>query len=233
MGRTRTATTAVIGSALVGLLLAGCTAFGGDDAIPTPTRQAAERTAEPAPDPTRDADPVETETEPEQALPTGTVAAETDVVSPSGETSIHVRVVANDRGTFDAQLSGYRTTNPQPMRLEFRHRPAKPLDGWDGSVRETVEWDAAVAPPTSFTMGQAGPHPDHLRSVVLVPATAADEDSSKRPWAGSVLAAADLRWNIPNPYPGLPGHRRRRPTGRLRHRHQGRRPTGELPGRAR
>lgn len=201
MGRTRTATTAVIGSALVGLLLAGCTAFGGDDAIPTPTRQAAERTAEPAPDPTRDTDPVEAE--PEQALPTGTVAAETDVVSPSGETSIHVRVVANDRGTFDAQLSGYRTTNPQPMRLEFRHRPAKPLDGADGSVRETVEWDAEVAPPTSFTMGQAGPRPDYLRSVVLVPATVADEDSSERPWAGSVLAAADLAWKIPNPYPDL------------------------------
>lgn len=199
MGRTRTATTAVIGSALVGLLLAGCTALGGGDDIPTPTRQAAERTTEPTPDPTQTADAVEAE----QALPTGTVAAETDVVSPSGDTSIHVRVVANDRGTFDAQLSGYRTTNPQPMRLEFRHRHAQPLDGADDAVRETVEWDAAVAPPTSFTMGQAGPRPDYLRSVVLVPATVADEDSSARPWAGSVLAAADLTWRIPNPYPGL------------------------------
>ncbi|WP_146244757.1 LysM peptidoglycan-binding domain-containing protein [Curtobacterium sp. MCPF17_051] len=206
MGRTRTATTAVIGSALVGLLLTGCTAFGGDDAIPTPTRQAAERTAEPAPDPTRDTDRVETKTEPEhepeQALPAGTVAAETDVVSPSGDTSIHVRVVANDNGTFDAQLSHYRTTNPQPMRLEFRHRPAKPLDGEDGLVRDFVEWDA-VHPPASFTMGQSGPRPDYLRSVVLVPATVADEDSSERPWAGSVLAAADLTWKIPSPYPDL------------------------------
>ncbi|MBF4614702.1 hypothetical protein [Curtobacterium sp. VKM Ac-1376] len=114
MGRTRTVTTAVIGSALVGLLLTGCTAFGGDDAIPTPTRQATERTAEHTPDPTLATDPVEVE----QVLPTGTVAAETDVVSPSGDTSIHVRVVANDSGTFDAQLSHYRTTNPQPMRLE-------------------------------------------------------------------------------------------------------------------
>ncbi|UWD82149.1 hypothetical protein NY057_15240 [Curtobacterium flaccumfaciens] len=198
MGRTRTATTAVIGSALVGLLLAGCTAFGGDDAIPTPTRQAAERTTEPTPDPTPAADPATVE----QALPTGTVAAETDVVSPSGDTSIHVRVVANDSGTFDARLSGYRTTNPQPMRLEFRHRPAKPLDGEDGEVRDFVEWDA-VHPPASFTMGQSGPRPDYLRSVVLVPAAVVDEDSSARPWVGSVLAAADLTWKIPNPYPDL------------------------------
>jgi hypothetical protein len=200
MRRTRTTTTAAIGSALVGLLLAGCTAFGGDDAIPTPSRQAAERTAEPGPAPTLATDPVEIEVE--QVLPTGTVAAETDVVSPSGETSIHVRVVANESGTFDAQLSHYRTTNPQPMRLEFRHRSAKPLDGEDGAVRDFVEWDA-VHPPASFTMGQSGPRPDYLRSVVLVPATVADEDSSARPWAGSVLAAADLTWHIPNPYPDL------------------------------
>lgn len=197
--------TTTIAPLLAAPLLTGCTAFGGDDPLPKPTGHTApSASATPKTDGgTDDADRTQKTVTAEQAVAPGTVVAETDVVSPSGKTAVHVRVVANDRGTFDAQLSGYRTTNPQPMRLEFRHRPAKPLDGADGSVRETVEWDAAVAPPASFTMGQAGPRPDYLRSVVLVPATTADEDSSKRPWAGSVLAAADLTWKIPNPYPDL------------------------------
>lgn len=53
-------------------------------------------------------------------------------------------------------------------------------------------------------MGQSGPRPDYLSSVVLVPVPVADEDPSERPWAGSVLAAADLTWKIPDPYPDLP-----------------------------
>lgn len=204
MTQKRTAASAVVGTALVGLLLTGCTAFGGDDPLPKPTRQAAERTAEPIPDPTLMTEQIGGDPdEVEQVLPTGTVAAETDVTSPSGDTSIHVRIVANDQGTFDAQLSGYRTTNPQPMSLQFRHRTASPLDGDDSSVRDTVEWDASAGPPISFTMGQSGPLPDYLRSVVLVPASVPDEDPSKRPWVGSVLAAADLTWTIPNPYPDL------------------------------
>ncbi len=204
MTRMRTAASTVVGTALVGLLLTGCTAFGGDDTLPKPTRQAAERTAEPIPDPTLTTEQVEGEPdEVEQVLPTGTVAAETDVTSPSGDTSIHVRIVANDEGTFTAQPSGYRTTNPQQMSLQFRHRTASPLDGDDSSVRDMVEWDAGAGPPASFTMGQSGPLPDYLSSVVLVPAWVPDEDPSKRPWVGSVLAAGALEWKIPNPYPDL------------------------------
>ncbi|MBF4607748.1 LysM peptidoglycan-binding domain-containing protein [Curtobacterium sp. VKM Ac-1393] len=204
MTRRRTAASAAIGTALVALLLTGCTAFGGDDPLPKPTRQAAERNDEPLPDPTLTTEQIGGDAdEVEQVLPTGTVAAETDVTSPSGDTSIHVRIVANDQGTFDAQLSGYRTTNPQPMSLQFRHRTASPLDGDDSSVRDTVEWDAGAGPPTSFTMGQSGPLPDYLRSVVLVPASVEDEDPSKRPWVGSVLAVGALDWKIPNPYPDM------------------------------
>ncbi|MCA5923804.1 LysM peptidoglycan-binding domain-containing protein [Curtobacterium oceanosedimentum] len=199
MAHTRTATTAVIGSALVGLLLSGCTAFGGDDTIPAPTRQSSQRTAEPAPAPTATTRPVAVE----QAVPAGTVAAETDVVSPSGDTSLHVRIVANDRGTFDAQLSDYRTTNPQQMSVEFRHRHASPLDGADAVARDVREWTAASGPPRSFTMTESGGRPDYLRSVVLVPTSVPDEDPAERPWVGSVLAAADLEWNLPDPYPDM------------------------------
>lgn len=204
MTRMRTAASAVIGTAMVGLLLTGCTAFGGDDTLPKPTRQATERTAEPIPDPTLTTEQVNGEPdEVEQVLPTGTVAAETDVTSPSGDTSIHVRIVANDQGTFTAQLSGYRTTNPQQMSLQFRHRTASPLDGGDASARDTTEWTAASGPPKTVVMNDAGARPDYLRSVVLVPASVPDEDPSKRPWVGSVLAAGALEWKIPNPYPDL------------------------------
>lgn len=204
MTRKRTAASAVVGTALVGMLLTGCTAFGGDDPLPKPTRQAAERTAAPIPDPTLTTEQVDDDPdEVEQVLPTGTVAAETDVSSPSGDTSIHVRIVANDSGTFTAQLSDYRTTNPQQMSLQFRHRHARPLDGGDASARDTTEWTAASGPPKTVVMNDAGARPDYLRSVVLVPASGPDEDPSKRPWVGSVLAAADLTWKIPNPYPDL------------------------------
>ncbi|WP_263091411.1 MULTISPECIES: hypothetical protein [unclassified Curtobacterium] len=200
----RTAASAVIGTAMVGLLLTGCTAFGGDGTLPKPTRQATERTAEPIPDPTLTTEQVGGNAdEVEQVLPTGTVAAETDITSPSGDTSIHVRIVANDMGTFTAQLSDYRTTKPQQMSLQFRHRTASPLDGGDASARDTTEWTAASGPPKTVVMHDAGARPDYLQSVVLVPASVPDEDPSMRPWVGSVLAASALDWKIPNPYPDL------------------------------
>ncbi|MFK4484609.1 hypothetical protein ABH929_003388 [Curtobacterium sp. AB7] len=204
MTRMRTAASAVIGTAMVGLLLTGCTAFGGDGTLPKPTRQATERTAEPIPDPTLTTEQVGGNAdEVEQVLPTGTVAAETDITSPSGDTSIHVRIVANDMGTFTAQLSDYRTTKPQQMSLQFRHRTASPLDGGDASARDTTEWTAASGPPKTVVMHDAGARPDYLQSVVLVPASVPDEDPSMRPWVGSVLAASALDWKIPNPYPDL------------------------------
>lgn len=197
---TRTATIAVAGTALAALLLTGCSAFGGDDPLPKPTRQSSVDGSgqTPAPDPTTNVQQVSTP----QVLPAGTVAAETDVVSKSGDTRIHVRVVANANGTFDAELSGYRTTKPQWMSLEFRRSG---VNGDDPSGYRTgvVIWGPDIEPPTSVSLEDAGPTPDFLHSVALVPAASDSGDDSARPWVGSVLAVAPLHWNIPDPYPGL------------------------------
>jgi len=206
MHHVRTTTTAATGTLLAALLLTGCTAFGGDDPLPTPTGHAAPSgTATPLGDDDSKSDTdgtAETVTE-RQAVPTGTVVAETDAVSASGETAIHVRVLANDRGTFDAHLSGYRTTRPQPMALEFRRGAAEPGDGWDGAALDRVAWTADEQAPATVSLADAGTHPDWLRSVVLVPAQSVDGDDTDRPWVGTVLAVGALRWSIPNPYPDL------------------------------
>ena len=194
MRRTGT-TTAVVGTVLVGLLLTGCTAFGGDDDVPEPTRRAAERT--PAADPSTGTEQVRTE----QALPAGTVVAETDAVSQSGDTAVRVRIVANGRGRFDAQLSDYRTTNPQPMTLEFR-RSAEYGDTWDSASMGTITWQADAAVPATVSLAEAGSWPDFLRAVVLVPA-ASGADDSDRPWVGSVLAVGALSWRLPAPFPDV------------------------------
>lgn len=197
MRGTRTAVIAVTGTVLTGMLLTGCTAFGGDDELPEPTRRAAVdgggRTTTPEPS----TEPVTTAL----SVPAGTVVADTDVVSKSGETSIHVRVVADGDGTFDAQLSGYRTSQPQPMTIEFRRAT---VDGPDpsGFRAGVVQWDTGVAPPTSVSLADAGPTPDFLHSVTLVPAPSGGDDSA-RPWVGTVLAAGALDWDLPDPYPGL------------------------------
>ncbi|MBM7802785.1 hypothetical protein JOE58_002036 [Curtobacterium luteum] len=201
MGR-RTRTIAVLGATAAAVLaLSGCSLFGGDDAVPVPNRTAAaapdgwtDGTAEPVPTPT-----------PTSVLPVGTVAAETDVVSKSGDTSLHVRVVQRAEGVFAAELSDYRTTNPQPMSIEFRHRTAHWGDGDGGVVRGSVAWDTGAGPPDSYTL-DAGPRPDYLASVVLVPVAGVDPSegfATERPWIGSVLAVGALDWNIPNPYPHL------------------------------
>jgi len=201
MRGTRATTTVVIGSVLTGLLLTGCTAFGGDDSVPKPTRQTSVdgegQDATPIPTPGTEA------VRAEQIVPAGTVVAETDAVSKSGDTSIHVRVVADDHGTFQAEFSGYRTTNPQPMRLEFR-RTAKLGDYWDNGAMGETTWGTDGPVPTGVTLRTAGAYPDFLRDVVLVPQPSPDgSDDSDRPWVGSVLAVGALDWTIPQPFPDL------------------------------
>ncbi|WP_420368775.1 hypothetical protein [Curtobacterium sp. L1-20] len=197
MRGTRTTVIAVTGTVLTGMLLTGCTAFGGDDSVPEPTRRAAVDGSRPtrAPEPSTEAVTAKL------SVPAGTVVAETDVVSASGGTSIHVRVVADGDGTFDAKLSGYRTSQPQPMTIEFRRAAVGGPDP-SGFRAGVVQWDSGVTPPSSVSLGDAGPTPDYLHSVVLVPAPSGGDDSA-RPWVGNVLAAAALDWTLPNPYPGL------------------------------
>ncbi|MGL3201003.1 hypothetical protein ACSW7Y_15840 [Curtobacterium flaccumfaciens] len=184
-------------TAVTVLLVSGCSLFGGDDSVTAPTRTAAagpdgggSRTATPAPSAT----PV---------LAPGAVAAETDVVSKSGDTSLHVRIVQRADGLFDAELSDYRTTNPQPIALQFRHRPATFTEGDDPSVRGQAQWNGSV-PPSTVELDDAGRTPDYLSSAVLVPMPNADgSESDDRPWVGSVLAVGSLDWTLPNPYPQL------------------------------
>lgn len=186
-------TTAVLG--LTGLLLSGCSLFGGGDPVPAPTRTTAAVADSPSPSALQDTTP--------QVLPPGTVAAETDVVSASGDTSIHVRVVANDHDSFDAELSDYRTTNPQWMSLEFRRSDVDGGGDASGFVAGLVTWDPGTGAPSSVGLDDAGPTPDFLHSVALVPAASDTGDDSGRTGVGSVLAIAPLRWTIPNPYPDL------------------------------
>lgn len=204
MGRTRARAAVVV--ALVGtsaLLLTGCSLFGDDAPLPKPTGHAApsaSATQAPVAGSGTTGDTAQAVAAP-QAVPAGTVVAETDAVSKSGDTSIHVRVVANDHGTFDAQLSGYRTTQPQPMSVEFR-RTAQFGDGYDGRAVATTRWDAQAQPPGTVSLSDAGADPDWLRTVVLVPVQS-DGDDSDRPWVQKVLAIGTLSWSIPDPEPDL------------------------------
>lgn len=204
MGRTRARAAVVV--ALVGtsaLLLTGCSLFGDDAPLPKPTGHAApsaSATQGPVDGSGTTGDTAQPVAAP-QAVPAGTVVAETDAVSKSGDTSIHVRVVANDHGTFDAQLSGYRTTQPQPMSVEFR-RTAQFGDGYDGRAVATTRWDAQAQPPGTVSLSDAGADPDWLRTVVLVPVQS-DGDDDDRPWVQKVLAIGTLSWSIPDPEPDL------------------------------
>lgn len=204
MGRTRTRGATAV--ALVGastLLLTGCSLFGDDAPLPAPTGHAApSASATPAPvEGSAAADDTAQPVAAPQAVPAGTVVAETDAVSKSGDTAVHVEVVANDHGTFDAELSGYRTTQPQPMSLEFR-RTAQYGDGYDGRAVSTTRWGAQAQPPAVVSLSAAGADPDWLRTVVLVP-DQSDGDDSDRPWVHKVLAIGTLSWSIPDPEPDL------------------------------
>jgi len=190
--------TALVCVTLTALTLTGCSLFDGDAPVPTPTRTAAagpdgNAAQTPVPAPTPSTKPV---------LAVGAVAAETDVVSKSGDTRLHVRIVQRADGFFDAHLSDYRTTNPQPMSLQFRHRVAGYSDGSDPSVRGQAQWTGTDFPQT-VSLADAGREPDYLRSAVLVPVPAEGDEVGDRPWAGSVLAVGTLEWDLPNPYPGL------------------------------
>lgn len=200
-------------TALAAFALAGCSVFGaahgaapgphphgphahGPHASANPSQPAAGTTT--APDTTVD------EHEP-ASLPRGTVVAETDVTSPSGDTSAHVRVVSDGDGTFTAELSGFRTTVSQPMSLEFRPSVAHQGDGYDLASIGLVQWGAGGQPPTVDDLSEAGNDPSFLRSVVLVPVnTDAEAAANTIPsWANHVLAAAPLTWHVPSPYPGF------------------------------
>lgn len=139
------------------------------------------------------------------SLPSGTVVVETDVTSPSGDTSAHVRVVSDGDGTFTAELSGFRTTVSQPMSLEFRPSVAHQGDGYDFGAIGLVQWGAGGQPPIVDDLSEAGNDPSFLRSVVLVPVnTDAEAATNTIPsWANHVLAAAPLTWHVPSPYPGF------------------------------
>lgn len=199
MGRTTKSitTAAVFGTTAV--LLAGCSVFGGSDPVPAPTDRAVASAS-----PTAPSDGAVRAAKATQSVPTGTVVAETDAVSTSGETRVHVRVVATDRGTFEARLSGYRTTNPQPMTIEFR-RHAAPGDGPDGRAVGSTTWGQFAGDdlPDTVSLLDAGSDPSWLHVVVLVPAPQQDASSDMRPGVGSVLAVGSLTWSIPDPYPKM------------------------------
>ncbi|WP_144765961.1 LysM domain-containing protein [Curtobacterium sp. 9128] len=196
----RPLTVAVAGAAVV-VALTGCTALVGHEPLPTPTRTTA---ATPGPHGSTTGKSVSSVSLDPPALAAGTVVTETDLTSPSGKTSVHVQVVANSRGTFDVHLSGYRTTNPQAMTIQFSEDVPKPGDGPDQRTWGATQWSAASGPPATAKLSDAGTRPDFLRSVSLVPTLIDDGDgSTPAPWAGHVLAVAPLTWSVPNPYPNL------------------------------
>lgn len=193
---------AAAGGVALALALTGCSLLrGGDEPLPRPSRAA--HTSAPAPAPT--ADPtIEAASMDPPTMTSGTVLTETDVTSPTGRTSIHVRVVVADNGTFRTELSGYRSTEAQAMTLEFRRTVPKPTDG-PGQDYGQVQWQAGAQPPASSPLDDVGARPDFLESVVLIPTvtTDADGDVDLHDWTGHVLAVAPLTWHVPNPYPDL------------------------------
>jgi hypothetical protein len=194
---------ALVGSAALVVALSGCSLLrGGDDPLPGPSRAASTPSAAPT-DAATDPD-IETASLNPPPIAAGTLLTETDVTSPSGRTSIHVRVVADDHGSFRTELSGWRSTEAQAMTLEFRRSVPKPSDGY-GTPYGQVQWAADQTPPASSALDGAGVRPDFLKSVVLVPTETTDSNGSvdSPSWAGHVLAVAPLTWHVPNPYPDM------------------------------
>jgi hypothetical protein len=192
--RTRIISAVVAGTIAVGTL-SGCSLLRDDHSpSPTPTKTAAsgvdtqidERTPSPSP-PLAAAD---------------TVVTEAQVTSPSGDTSIHVQVVANGNDTYRVELSGYRSTVSQPMSIEFRDDVPHTGDGWDPGAVGVRRWEAGEAPTAQYALSAAGRDPSYLRSVVLVPLVA-DDATSTPSWANHVLAVAPLTWKVGPEYPDL------------------------------
>lgn len=204
---------ALVGSAALVVALSGCSLLrGGDEPLPGPSRAAS--TSSPAPTDSSDADAdadsdatdpdIETAALNPPPIAADTLLAETDVTSPTGRTSIHVRVLADDDGTFRTELSGWRSTEAQAMTLEFRRSVPKPSDGY-GTPYGQVQWAADQTPPASSRLDDVGARPDFLKSVVLIPTVTTDGDGSvdSPSWAGHVLAVAPLTWHVPTPYPDM------------------------------
>ena len=191
---------ALVGSAALVVTLSGCSLLrGGDDPLPGPSRAASTPSAAPTTDPD-----IETASLNPPPIAPGTLLTETDVTSPTGRTSIHVRVLASDDGTFRTELSGWRSTESQAMTLEFRRAVPKPSDGY-GTPYGQVQWAAGQAPPASTRLDGVGARPDFLESVVLMPTVTTDSNGSvdSASWAGHVLAVAPLTWHVPSPYPDM------------------------------
>lgn len=194
---------ALVGSAALVVTLSGCSLLrGGDDPLPGPSRAASTPSAAPtdaAPDPD-----IENAALNPPRIAAGTLLTETDVISPTGRTSIHVRVLADADGTFRTELSGWRSTESQAMTLEFRRSVPKPSDGY-GTPYGQVQWAAGQTPPASTRLDGVGARPDFLESVVLMPTVTTDSDGSvdSASWAGHVLAVAPLTWHVPTPYPDM------------------------------
>lgn len=191
---------AAAGGVALAVALTGCSVLrGGDDPVPRPSRAAQTSAPGPIADPTVQAVSMDP-----PSIAVGTVLTETDVTSPSGRTSIHVRVVVADNGTFRTELSGYRSTEAQAMTLEFRRTVPKPTDG-PGHDYGQVQWQADAQPPASSPLDDVGARPDFLESVVLIPTVTTDANGTvdAPEWAGHVLAVAPLTWHVPNPYPDL------------------------------
>jgi hypothetical protein len=202
---TRTSTLTAAGAATIALTLTlgGCSLLGNDDApLPKPTSTSADRRAQTSQ--TDDDSPSPTPTPTTPPIPEGTVGAEADVVSPSGETAVHVKVVANGADGWDVELSGYRSTIDQPMSIEFRRTVPKPTDGYGSPVGQVYGWESG-APKPEYSLDLTDSYPIYVRSVVLIPrATDAQYAAQQAPsWVDHVLAVAPLTWNVTSPYPDL------------------------------
>lgn len=199
----RAATTMAAGTLVLALALSGCTLLhGGDDRVPKPARTSS--ATGPDADPTADPTVESVSLDPPTMTP-GTLLTETDLTSPTGRTTIHVRVVVGDDGAFTTELSGYRSTEAQAMTLEFRRTVPNPGDGFDVEYGQ-VQWAAGAQPPASSRLSGVGARPDFLRSVVLVPTLVTDAEgdiADQHDWTGHVLAVAPLTWHVPSPYPDL------------------------------
>lgn len=202
-GLRATTAAAAAGTVVLALALSGCTLLhDGDDRVPKPARTSS--ATGPDADPTADPTVESVSLDPPTMTP-GTLLTETDLTSPTGRTTIHVRVVVGDGGTFTTELSGYRSTEAQAMTLEFRRTVPAPHDG-PGVAFGQVQWQAGAQPPASSPLDDVGARPDFLRSVVLIPTTVADANGDivdQHDWTGHVLAVAPLTWHVANPYPDL------------------------------
>lgn len=198
--RHRAITTSVASTAVValGLTLAACTAT--DDAVrpaPTPASSTAAEVAAGA-----TSTPTSAPSDPAGPPPAqGTVVLDTDLATPDGRASIHLRVVANGHDDYTVQTSAYRSSLGIPLAIFFRQ--------FDESVGDHVSEGVSFgytnwahpgvgtqAPPPEYVL-DAGDDPSFLRTAVL----ASEDDATDPLWP--VLAVAPLHWSTPDRHPDL------------------------------